>query len=135
MSSIVKYDINKNSASFLSYITKSIRYKSIKLKIKHKNLYNSEELSLNTTQQEQEKINLIADENNNTEDIILFHRLQGFNEIFENKELIKSVEKLKEKQRKIIYELYVNQISERELAEKLNTSFQNINKVKKRELT
>ncbi len=128
---MTKYEISRANASFLNYITKIIRYKSIKLKIKYQKLYNLEELSLNVIYEEQEKINLIADEASNIEDSILCKKLQGFNEIIENKKLIQSIEKLTEKQRYIIYELYVSQTSERELAKKLNISFQYINKAKK----
>lgn len=120
-----------NSACFLSYITKVIGYKSSRLREKYKKLYSLEELSLNTTEKEMEKVNLIADESSNIEDIIFIHGFQELNNVFENKKLIKSIEKLTQNQRNVIYELYVNDISERELAEKLNTSFQNINKVKK----
>ncbi|MCT4508247.1 MAG: hypothetical protein N4A48_05700 [Tepidibacter sp.] len=131
MKNRVKSENNENSISFLNYISKSIGYKSTELKIKYKKRYSLEELSLNTTKEEMEKINLIVDENNNVEDIALFDEFQDLNDVFENKELVKRIEKLTKKQKNIIYELYVNQITERELAKKLDTSFQNINKVKK----
>lgn len=117
---------------FLSYIKKTITYKSIKIKTKNKKLYDLEKCILNhSDDSEEEKINLIADMNNDIENLSFAMADNDFSEIFTNKKIADSFEALTEKQKQVLYEIFVNNISERQLAQKLNSSFQNINKIKK----
>lgn len=124
--------MEKEYIFFLSYIKKTITYKAIKIKTKYKKTYDLEKFILNqSNDDEEEKINLIADRNNDIENVSFAMDCSDLNEIFSNKKLADSFNSLTEKQKQILYELYINNISERELAQKLNSSFQNINKIKK----
>lgn len=124
--------MEKDYIFFLSYIKKTITYKAIKIKTKYKKVYDSEKLILNqSNDNEEEKINLIVDKNNDIEEFRFTGSYNDLEDIFSNKKILDSFNSLTEKQKQILYELYINNMTEREIAQKLNSSFQNINKIKK----
>ncbi len=124
--------MDKEYIFFLSYIKKTITYRSIQIKTKHKKTYDLEKFILNQRNDNaEEKINLIEDTRNIEENLDFVIDYNDFNEIFNDKKISDSFNSLTEKQKQVLYELFVNNKSEREVAKKLDSSFQNINKIKK----
>lgn len=123
--------MNNTKVYFLSYVKKTICCNAIKFKQKQNKLYDYEKMFLNTLEDEgEEKINFIIDKNNDIENVS-FIDSDSFYDVFENRDLVKGFETLTKKQKEVIFEIFKKETSERELAQKLNTSFQNINKLKK----
>ncbi|WP_041701288.1 sigma-70 family RNA polymerase sigma factor [Gottschalkia acidurici] len=118
-------------AYFLSYVKKTVQYSAIKFKQKNSNLYNHEKMILTTSKEDEEdKINTLIDKNIDI-DKDAFTDFNNFCETFENIALAKNFQTLTQKQKEVIFEVIINETSERDLAKKLNTSFQNVNKIKR----
>ncbi|AFS77122.1 hypothetical protein Curi_c00400 [Gottschalkia acidurici 9a] len=79
---------------------------------------------------EEDKINTLIDKNIDI-DKDAFTDFNNFCETFENIALAKNFQTLTQKQKEVIFEVIINETSERDLAKKLNTSFQNVNKIKR----
>jgi len=121
----------ENSIQFLGYIKKVINYKAIKIKKQIQCQSSSEMLILNATDNvDVERINSITDPSLGPEECTVKQNLDSLSDYIDNKQLCQCISHLTPKQKQILYDLYINEIPERELAESYHTSFQNINKTK-----
>lgn len=116
--------------SFLSYIKKSIEFKSLDYKKKYYKLKKSEYYVSNLNILLENKNAFIdylpsISSNINDKDII------DFFDDFMKRNLFYKIKDLTLLQKKIIYKIYIEDISERAIAKELNTSYQNINNIKK----
>lgn len=114
--------------NFISYIEKSIRFKSYE--IKNKKVMNKELCILNETDEnfKEEKINNLRDEPIDfLEDI---SREQNLKNISTNQTLINALEKLTDRQRLVIFMYFIQNKEEKQIAKDLNVTKQSINKVK-----
>lgn len=116
---------------FVSYVKKSIAYKSIEFMEKKDSLYKRENLTLNTFNENfnEEIINTIPDNTINLTEMILSDEL-NFTEIFMDHNLLFILNNLTKRQQEVIKMLYVDEKSEIQVAEELKVSPQSINKVK-----
>lgn len=120
---------------FLSYVKKSITYKSLEFKKRKNSLSDNEMLTLNATivNSDEERINTIPDKPVDFTDLITMDS-RDFNEVVSDEHLIKILNKLTIRQQQVIKMLFVDDKDEVQAAQELGISQQSINKVKNKAL-
>jgi DNA-directed RNA polymerase specialized sigma subunit len=118
---------SRETAYFLGYLKKCISLKSIQLKKQRSIKYERE--------QEIKKIysNYFYSTKIYKHDCY-FENNMDIREVFEKKYYYEKLINLTEKQKQILEYIFMNNLTEREVAKKLNTTYQNINKIKKQAL-
>lgn len=117
----------------LSYINKSITYKSLDIKNKRRKLNQREKLILNTTSDEfaEEVINTIPDSNSESPyERYIYNNVINFQEIFINKKILRAINSLTYRQKEVLYMFYVIEKSDKDIAAELSVSTQAINKTR-----
>lgn len=115
---------------FISYIEKSIRFKSYEIKNKKKKILNNELYILNDIDENfnEEKINMMLDDS--TDFLENISKEPNFENISSNEDLIKALDNITDRQRLVIYMCFIEDKEEKQIAKELNVSKQSVNKVK-----
>lgn len=116
-----------------SYIIKSIKYTSYKIKAKRKALNDREKLILNVVNEEflEERIYTIKDNDTDyIESITKTSELANFTNIADNIEVLNAINRLTDKQKEILYKCIILDLDEKTVAGRLKTSIQSVNKTK-----
>lgn len=119
--------------NFLSYIKKSIEFKALDFKKQYYKLKKSE-CSLGTNNIILENKNAFLDYMPYTDSPVEDKDIIDFFDNFIKRDTLKKSKNLTLLQKKIIYKIYIEDLSERIVAEQLNTSYQNINNIKRKAL-
>lgn len=116
-----------------SYIKKSITFAAMDLKKKESKLRENEGLYLNVLEEDfdEEKINTIPDVSINFEEEIYTDKeYVDFCEIFIDREMLRAIDILTERQKQVIYECIINDKKEHLVAQELGISKKSVNKIK-----
>ncbi len=119
--------------SLCSYIKKSIVFASIDLREKESTIREKEGLYLNTLDEnfDEEKINTIPDASVNfEEEIYVDKEYLDLCEIFTDRNILKAIHNLTERQKQIVYECIVKDKKDHLVAKELGISKQSVNKIK-----
>ncbi|MFT9487407.1 MAG: RNA polymerase sigma factor [Tepidibacillus sp.] len=116
-----------------SYLHKSIVLSARELKRRHLKVYKREELTLNTTDSDfnEERIDSIPDKPVDFIEEITKPKSIDFTEMFTDQILASAMNNLTDKQKEILFLRFVEELEEKEIAKRLETSIQAVNKVKK----
>lgn len=127
------FRIHVRQIQLLSYFSKTLHFESQKFdkRIRRNNSVNQLILDKESSDGKSKIIDLIQDEDKN--DILEFNYFVEFSELeklFEDKLLYKIVSKLSLKQKNVLYAIFVNHMTESEIAQDLGVTKQAINKIK-----
>lgn len=115
---------------FISYIEKSLKFKALDIKKKNKRISNRELYTLNIIDDDfdEERINTISDDE--VDFLEGISKDVNFKNVSQNKDLIKALENLTQKQKLILYMIFIEEKEEKQIGRELNVSKQAINKIK-----
>ncbi|EOD01408.1 hypothetical protein [Caldisalinibacter kiritimatiensis] len=116
-----------------SYISKSIKFTSYKIKIQRKKIKDKEKMTLNIIDEDyqEERINTIEDTSIDfLEPIKNPNGTIDFNAVVQNKKILKEINKLTNRQKEILYDCIILDLDEKTVANNLKISIQSVNKTK-----
>jgi len=115
-----------------SYIHTSIVLNSREIKRKHTKISKREELTLNVVGQNftEERIDTIPEQPMDIIELITKPKNLDFREVFSDKNLANAMNTLTDKQKEIMYLKFIEELDEKQIANKLNISLQAVNKTK-----
>ncbi|WP_156099375.1 helix-turn-helix transcriptional regulator [Caloranaerobacter azorensis] len=117
----------------VSYIKKSIKYTSYKIKTKIKLLNKREKKILNVVDEEfqEERIYTIRDDSIDYIDIITKpSETVDFSNIIKDQKILKAIDMLTDRQKEILYKCIILGLDDKTVAKSLNISVQSVNKTK-----